>query len=149
MLRDAIELVKKCKVCQEQAKISHLPSESLTSVTNPWPFQLWGLDILGPLPIGKGQCKFVVVAVDYFTKWVEAEPLATITEQKVRNFVWRTIICRFGISRALVSDNGKQFDNPKFRDSMPSSGSRTTTRPQLIHNLTDKMKSPSELLKQH
>ena len=75
-----------------------------------------GLDILGPLPLGKDQCKFIIVAVDYFTKWAEAEPLATITEQKIRNFVWRAIICRFGIPRALVSDNGKQFDNAKFRD---------------------------------
>ena len=58
MLRDATELVRKCKVCQEHAKISHLPSEPLTSVTSPWPFQQWGLDILGPLPLGKGQCKF-------------------------------------------------------------------------------------------
>ena len=54
--------------------------------------------------------------MDYFTKWVEAEPLATITEQKIRNFVWRSIICKFCIPRALVSDNGKQFDNLKFRD---------------------------------
>ena len=51
-----------------------------------------------------------------FHQWAEAEPLATITEQKVRNFVRRSIICRFGIPKALVSDNGKQFDNPKFRD---------------------------------
>ena len=79
MPKDATELVKKCKVCQEHARISHLPSKSRTSVTNPWPFQQWGLDILGPLPIGKGQCKFIIVAVDYFTKWVEVEPLATIT----------------------------------------------------------------------
>ena len=71
---------------------------------------------MGPLPIGKGQCKFIIVVVDYFTKWAEAEPLATITEQKIRNFVWRAIICRFGIPRALVSNNGKQFDNTKFRD---------------------------------
>ena len=71
---------------------------------------------MGPLPIGKGQCKFIVVGVDYFTKWAEAEPLATIIEQEVRNFVWHSIICRFGIPRALASDNGKQFDNPKFRD---------------------------------
>ena len=74
------------------------------------------LEILGPLPLGKGQCKFIIIAVDYFTKWVEAEPLATITEQKIRNFVWRAIICRFGIPRALVSNNGKQFDNAKFKD---------------------------------
>ena len=80
MLKDATKLVRKCKICQEHAKISHLPSEPLTSVTSPWPFQQWGLDILGPLPIGVGQCKFIIVAVDYFTKWAEAEPLATITE---------------------------------------------------------------------
>ena len=116
MLRDATDLIKKCKICQEHVKVSHLPSEPLTSVTSPWPFQQWGLDILGPLPIGKGQCMFIIVAVDYFTKWAEAEPLATITEQKIRNFVWRSIICRFGIPRALVSDNGKQFDNSKFKD---------------------------------
>ena len=116
MLRDATGLVKKCKICQEHAKVSHLPSEPLTSVTSPWPFQQWGLDILGPLAIGKSQCKFINVAMDYFTKWAEAEPLATITEQKIRNFVWRSIICRFGIPRALVSDNGKQFYNLKFRD---------------------------------
>ena len=105
--RDTTELVKKCKTYQEHAQISHLPSEPLTSITNPWPFQQWGLDILGPLPIGKGQCKFIVVGVDYFTKLAEAELLAIITEQKVHNFVWRSIICRFEIHRALVSDNGK------------------------------------------
>ena len=57
-----------------------------------------------------------MVGVDYFTKWAEAEPLTTITEQKVHNFVWQSIICRFGMPTALVSDNGKQLDNPKFRD---------------------------------
>ena len=115
ILKDVTDLVKKCRICQEHAKISRLPSEPLTSITSPRPFQQWGLDILGPLPLGKGQCKFIIVAVDYFTKWAEVEPLATITEQKIRNLVWRAIICRFGIPRALVSDNGKQFDNAKFR----------------------------------
>ena len=121
MLKDATELVRRCKVCQEHGKISHLPLEPLTSIISPWPFQQWGLDILGPLPIGKGQCKFIIVGVDYFTKWAKAEPLATITEQKVRNFVWHSIICRFGIPRSLVFDNGNLFDNPKFRDFAPSS----------------------------
>ena len=87
LLKDAMKLVKKCKICRENAQMSHLPSEPLTSITRPWPFQQLGLDILGPLPIGKGQCKFIVVGVDYFTKWTEAEPLATINEKKVRNFV--------------------------------------------------------------
>uniref|UniRef100_A0A2N9FSH1 Uncharacterized protein n=1 Tax=Fagus sylvatica TaxID=28930 RepID=A0A2N9FSH1_FAGSY len=77
--------------------------------------QRGGLDIMGPLPIGRRQLKFLVVAIDYFTKWVEAEPLATITERNIQNFVWKAVICRFGIPRVLVSDNGKQFDNPRFR----------------------------------
>ena len=79
ILKDATDLVRRCKICQEHDKISRLPSQPLTSITSPWPFQQWVLDILGPLPIGKGQCKFIIVAVDYFTKWAEAEPLATIT----------------------------------------------------------------------
>ena len=116
ILKDATNLVKKCRICQEHAMISRLPSEPLTSVTSPCPFQQWGLDILGPPPLGKGQCKYIIVAVDYFTKGAEAKPLATITEHKIHNFVWRAIICSFGIPRALVSDNGKQFDNSKFRD---------------------------------
>ena len=60
--------------------------------------------------------KFLVVGIDYFTKWVEAEALAIITEKNVCSFVMKNIICRYGIPRVLVSDNGKQFDNDAFRD---------------------------------
>ncbi len=62
---------------------------------------------MGPFPIGRHQLKFLVVAIDYFTKWVEAEPLATITEKNMQRFVWKAVICRFGIPRVLVCDNGK------------------------------------------
>ena len=60
--------------------------------------------------------KFLVVGIDYFTKWVEVEPLAKITQHNVKNFVWKSIVCRFGVPRVLVSDNGRQFDNTPFRD---------------------------------
>ena len=70
---------------------------------------------MGPLPLGKRQMKFLLVAIDYFTKWVEAEALATITEAKVQNFVWKNIVCRFGIPRMIISDNGRQFDSHGFR----------------------------------
>ena len=60
--------------------------------------------------------KFLVVGIDYFTKWMEAEPLVKITQQNVKNFVWKSILCRFGVLRVLVSDNGRQFDNTPFRD---------------------------------
>ena len=81
-----------------------------------WPFAQWGLDIIGPFPIAIRQLKFLVVDIDYFTKWVEAETLATITKKNMRSFVWRNIVCRYGIHKVLVSDNKKQFDNDSFRD---------------------------------
>ena len=60
--------------------------------------------------------KFLIVGIDYFTKWVEVEPVARITEQNVRNFFSKNIICHFGIPRVLISNNGCQFDNAPFRD---------------------------------
>uniref|UniRef100_A0A2N9EWL9 Integrase catalytic domain-containing protein n=1 Tax=Fagus sylvatica TaxID=28930 RepID=A0A2N9EWL9_FAGSY len=94
----------------------HSPPEVLTPMTAPWPFAQWELDIMGPFPIGRKQMKFLVVGIDYFTKWVEAEPLPTITENNVGGFVWKMIICRFGTPRVFVSDNGRQFDNSPFRE---------------------------------
>ena len=69
---------------------------------------------MGPFPLGKKQLRFLIVAIDYFTKWVEAEPVMMIIEDKVTSFVWKNIICRFGVPHVTISDNGKQFDNPKF-----------------------------------
>ena len=74
------------------------------------------IDIVGPLPQGKGQVKFLLVTIDYFTKWVEAEALATITEARIQNFVWKNIICKFGILLTIISDNGRQFNSQDFRD---------------------------------
>ena len=88
----------------------------MTTITSPWTFAQWGIDIVGPLPLGKGQVKFLLVAIDYFTKWVEAEALAMITEARIQNFVWKNIICRFGIPLMIISDNGRQFDSQGFRD---------------------------------
>ncbi|KAK3009591.1 hypothetical protein RJ639_014727 [Escallonia herrerae] len=68
-----------------------------------------------PFPMASGQRRFVVVAIDYFTKWTEAESLATITSAKCEDFFWKNVVCRFGVPRALVVDNEKQFDNNNFR----------------------------------
>ena len=85
-------------------------------MTVPWPFSQWGLDIMGPFPTAVRQLKFLVVGIDYFTKWVKTEALATIMEKNIQSFVWKNIICRYGIPRVMVSDNGKQFDNIAFRN---------------------------------
>ena len=108
---DALELVKKCDKCQRFGNVQRLPAERMIVITSPWPFAQWGIDIVGPLPLGKGQVKFLLVAIDYFTKWFEAAALATITEAKIQNFVWKNIIYRFGIPLTIISNNGRQFDS--------------------------------------
>ena len=70
---------------------------------------------MGPLPAAPGNRKFFIAATNYFTKWVEAEPLATIKEKDVNKFVWKNVITRFGIPKALILDNGTQFDGKLFR----------------------------------
>ena len=118
----ARKLVKKCDKCQRFGNVQRLPAERLTTITSPWPFAQWGIDIVGPLPRGKGQVKFLLVAIDYFTKWVEAEALSTITEAKIQSFVWKNIICRFGIPQIIISDNGQQFNSQGFKDFCSSLG---------------------------
>ena len=106
MKRDSASFVQKCDKCQRFAKIAHQPPEELCSLVAPWPFAQWGLDILGPFPLAKAQKKFLIVACEYFTKWVEAEAVAAITQKSVEKFLWENIICRFDIPQRIIIDNG-------------------------------------------
>ena len=83
MQQDATDFVKECNSCQRYGNVQRVSGEKMTVITSPWLFAQWGIDIMGPLPQGKRQVKFLLVTIDYFTKWVEANTLATITEAKV------------------------------------------------------------------
>ena len=87
MLKDAQAYDKACNKCQRFSNLIRQPSKALTPMTALWPFAQWGLDIMGPFLTALRQLKFLVVGIDYFTKWVEAEPLATITKKSIRTFV--------------------------------------------------------------
>jgi len=106
---DCTGYVQKCRQCQEYGNPMHTQPEILHSIMSPWPFAMWVMDIIGSFPPRKGQSKFLLVGIDYFTKWIEAEPLATITAKKVQDFVWKSIVCRFGVPHTIVTDNGRQF----------------------------------------
>jgi len=116
MQRDAKEFIERCDKCQMFVNVQHNPGEKLTPIASPWPFAQWGIDIMGPLPQVKRQVKFLPVAINYFTKWVKAKVLPTIMEAKIQNFVWKNIVCRFGIPQTIISDNGRQFDSQDFRN---------------------------------
>ena len=104
MRENAKNMIRNYDKCQRFARVPHLPPEKLTFISSPWPFAIWGVDLIGSLPTGKGQAKHVIVAVDYFTKWAKAEPLTSITENKTTEFIWKNLICIFGIPYAIVSD---------------------------------------------
>lgn len=80
--KDANDLVKACNQCQRFANVQTQPGEPMTIKITPWPFAQWGIDIMGPLLVGRKLFKFLIIAIEYFTKWVEAEPAVTITRPK-------------------------------------------------------------------
>ncbi|XP_030922855.1 uncharacterized protein K02A2.6-like [Quercus lobata] len=98
-----------------EAKDERMQGGILNPLSSPWPFAQWGLDIIGPFPKAAGNKRYLLVGMDYFTKWVEAEPLANIRDLDAKKFSWKNIVTRFRIPRILISDNGLQFDRKFFR----------------------------------
>lgn len=74
---------------------------------SPWPFDMWGTNIVGPFPMARGQVKLLLVVIDYFTKWIEVEPLTSITTKHVQRVVWKNLVCKYGILAAIIPNNGK------------------------------------------
>ncbi|XP_024039511.1 uncharacterized protein LOC112098123 [Citrus clementina] len=91
MHQDAQKKTRGCTSCQSFANFSNQPPEKLTSMASPWPFAQWGIDLIGPLPKGRGAATHAIVAIDYFTKWIEVEALSRITEKRTTDFVWRNL----------------------------------------------------------
>ncbi|KAK8921230.1 hypothetical protein KSP39_PZI020105 [Platanthera zijinensis] len=114
MKKEATEFMQKYRSCQVHASVPRQPPVALTSLQGAWPFEQWGIDLLGPLSLASSQRKFIIMAIDYFTKWVEEEPLAKITEENAKQFIWKNIVCRFGIPIIIITDNGTQFTGKSF-----------------------------------
>nr|GEX21194.1 reverse transcriptase domain-containing protein [Tanacetum cinerariifolium] len=116
MHQDACDMIRKCNDCQIHRPITRNPHQPLTPITASWPFYKWGIDIAGPFSEGPCKVKFLIVAMDYFTKLMIAKAMVTITDAQVKKFIWDNIVCRFGLSGEIVSDNGKQFSDNPFKD---------------------------------
>ena len=113
MKHDTIISVWKCDKCYWLTPIPKAPPKNLIAVMSPWLFGKWGIDLFGPLHTFPCEYKFVVVAIDYYTKWVKAKPFASITEANCTNFIWKNIICWFGIPHSLVIDSGNSLTIPR------------------------------------
>ncbi|GJZ49584.1 reverse transcriptase domain-containing protein [Tanacetum coccineum] len=118
--KDAHELVKNCDSCQRQGKISQRDEMPQNSIQVCEIFDVWGIDFMGPFPSSRGN-KYILIAIDYLSKWVEAKALPTNDARVVVKFL-KSIFARFGTLRAIISDHGTHFCNDKFAKIMSKYG---------------------------
>nr|GEY42300.1 reverse transcriptase domain-containing protein [Tanacetum cinerariifolium] len=110
--RDAHKMIKTCDSCQRQGKISQRDEMPQNNIQVCEIFDIWGIDFMGPFPSSKGN-KYILVAVDYLSKWFEARALPTNDARVVVKFL-KSLFSRFGIPRAIISDRGTHFCNDQF-----------------------------------
>ncbi|GJU55550.1 reverse transcriptase domain-containing protein [Tanacetum coccineum] len=110
--RDAHDLVTRCDACQRQGKISQKDEMPQNAIQVCEIFDVWGIDFMGPFPSSRGN-KYILVAVDYLSKWVEAKALPTNDARVVVKFL-KSLFARFGTPRAIISDRGTHFCNDQF-----------------------------------
>ncbi|RVW75440.1 hypothetical protein CK203_060529 [Vitis vinifera] len=99
----------------------HAPPSELHTLTSPWPFSIWSIDIIGKIsPKSSSGHEFILVAIDYFTKWVETTSYARLTSARVSSFIRSHIICHYGVPHELISDKGVHFraERTSFRTSI-------------------------------
>ncbi|GJR13899.1 reverse transcriptase domain-containing protein [Tanacetum coccineum] len=110
--KDAHDFVTHCDICQRQGKITQRDEMPQNSIQVCEIFDIWGIDFMGPFPSSRGN-KYILVAVDYLSKWVEAKALPTNDARVVCKFL-KTLFSRFGAPRAIISDRGTHFCNDQF-----------------------------------
>ncbi|GJT69865.1 reverse transcriptase domain-containing protein [Tanacetum coccineum] len=118
--RDAHTMIKSCDTCQKQGKISQRDEMPQNAIQVCEIFDVWGIDFMGPFPSSHGN-KYILVAVDYLSKWVEAKALPTNDARVVVKFL-KSLFARFGTPRAIISDRGTHFCNDQFAKVMSKYG---------------------------
>jgi len=112
MENDCCLHVRKCHKCQVYADNIHVSPTTLNILSAPWPFSMWGIDVIGAIePKTSNGHRFILVAIDYFTKWVEATSYANVTRKVMAKFIRKELICRYGIPERIITDNATNLNN--------------------------------------
>ncbi|KAL3756018.1 hypothetical protein ACJRO7_002969, partial [Eucalyptus globulus] len=114
---DCIQHVRCCHQCQIYGDKINAPPNELHQMSQSWPFSMWGIDVIGPInPKASNGHRSILVAIDYFTKWIEANSYANVTAKNVAKFIRRDIIARYGVPEAIITDNGSNLNNKVVND---------------------------------
>jgi len=123
MLEDCFTYYKGCQGCQKFGNVQRAPASAMNPIIKPWPFRGWGIDLIGQIyPPSSKNHKFILVATDYFTKWVEAISLSTVTSKEMIQFVKEHIVYRFGTPQTITTDQGSMFISEEFGEFAASMG---------------------------
>jgi hypothetical protein len=122
-LKDTKQLVKHCNGCQRFSKHQNTPAAALKTIPLTWPFAVWGLDMVGPFKTASGGLTHLLVAVDKFTKWIEAKPIKKLDGSSTIKF-FNEIITRYGVPHSVITDNGTNFAKGVFAEYYGQKGIR-------------------------
>ncbi|XP_047259910.1 uncharacterized protein K02A2.6-like [Capsicum annuum] len=112
MENDCSRYVQKFLKCQIHEDLIRMTAHELHAMNSPWPFVAWGMDVIGPIePLASNGHRFILVSIDYFTKWVEAVSYKAITKKVVADFVKNNLICRFRVPKSIITDNGENLNS--------------------------------------
>jgi hypothetical protein len=114
-MTDAKDLAKRCKGCQFFSKQQHLPAQVPHTIPPSWPFAMWGLDFVGPFRTAPSGYRFILMAVDKFTKWIEVRPIAKVPSEEAAKFM-QDITHRFSVTNRIITDPGMAFTGSTFWD---------------------------------
>eukprot|EP00253_Pinus_taeda_P021411 PITA_21411 len=114
IFKDYILAVRSCHECQIYQRKMHAPAAPLHPVVTVGPFAKWGIDYMKCNPRSAGGHGYIIVAVDYFTKWAEAMPTLSEDGHTAAQFLFNHVISQFGVPQAIVTDHGKHFRNHKM-----------------------------------
>ena len=121
IFKDSYEWCKRCTQCQKEGNITRRNEMPMTPIMPVEVFDIWEMDFIGPLPSSKGN-QYILLAVDYVSKWVETKATPTNDSRVVVNFLKSIIFSRFGIPRAIISDQGTHFCNTVVKNLMEKYG---------------------------
>ncbi|XP_055961838.1 uncharacterized protein LOC126681523 [Mercurialis annua] len=128
ILKDCMTFAKGCQSCQRYGNIQRLPAAELKSVIKPWPFRGWAIDLIGKIyPPSSKNHSFIIVATDYFTKWVVAKPLVKAEQKDVIKFIKEEIIHQFGIPQSVTTDQGTMFTGKEMQEFATDYGKKLLT----------------------
>ena len=114
---DCYKHARKCYKCQIYVDKIHVPPTALTILSSMWPFSMWGIDMIGRIePKASNGHRFILVAIDYFTKWVETASYANVTKQVVIKFIKNHIIYRYGVPNRIITNNGTNLNNQMMKE---------------------------------